>query len=158
MFCPVTQTLSGEASSATAPAMSACGVRPGPERPAQFPRRAGAPPHPDRARFTPRELPGGDFPAFVTRGRMVALWDCRARVLVHAPADVVAARIPVGSWAVEVLGEETSLLDAGAQTPELLAVHLAALGLDFHVDERAAPELAAALSTLAGRCAAAGSG
>jgi len=116
-------------------------------------------PHsPTGPRFTPRELPGPDLAAFVTRGRMAALWNYRAQVTVAAPAETVAARIPTGSWTVEPLDDHTSLLDAGAHSPELLAVYLGALGLDFHVDSGQAPELAAAADTLATRYTAAAAG
>lgn len=110
---------------------------------------------PTGPRFAPRELPGPDLATFVTRGRMAALWNCRARVIVDAPADTVTARIPIGVWAVEPLGEHSSALDAGAQSPELLAAYLGALGLDFHIDPDRDPELAAATATLAERYASA---
>ncbi|WP_258861864.1 hypothetical protein [Marinitenerispora sediminis] len=38
--------------------------------------------------------PGPGLAAFVTRGRMAARWDYTARVLVDAPAETVARRIP----------------------------------------------------------------
>lgn len=110
---------------------------------------------PTGPRFDPRELPGPDLAAFVTRGRMAALWNYRAQVTVHAPADTVAARITVGSWTVQPLDAGASLLDAGAHSAELLAVYLGALDLDFTIDHSQAPELARAVETLAGRYAAA---
>ncbi len=110
---------------------------------------------PTGPRFTPREPPAPDLGAFVTRGRMAALWSYRARVTVHAPADVVSARVPIGSWVVEPIDSHTSRLDAGAHSPELLAVYLGALGLDFHLDPDVTPDLAHAAATLATRYAAA---
>lgn len=110
---------------------------------------------PTGPRFLPRELPGPDVATFVTRGRMAALWNYRARVTVDAPAETVAARIPTGVWTVERLDPGTSALDAGAQTPELLAAYLGALDLDFYIDPDHSPELAAAAATLAVRYAAA---
>ncbi|GAB3507278.1 helix-turn-helix transcriptional regulator [Amycolatopsis cihanbeyliensis] len=107
---------------------------------------------PTGPRFAPRELPGPDLPTFVTRGRMAALWNYRARVIVTAPAEAVAARIP-SLWSVEPRTEETSLLDAGAPTPELLAAYLGALGFDFHINPDTAPGLANASATLAKRYA-----
>lgn len=105
-------------------------------------------------RFTPRELPEPDLTTFVTRGRMAALWNYRARVTVDAPAETVAARIPTGTWSVQPLDAQTSQLDAGAQSADLLAVYLGALGLDFHINPEQAPELAAAAATLTHRYAA----
>lgn len=101
--------------------------------------------------FTIRELPGPDLTTFVTRGRMAALWNYTARVTVHAPADTVAARIPIGIWTVEPIDAHTSALEAGAQTPQLLAAYLAAMDLDFHLDTEQAPELAAAVDVIAAR-------
>lgn len=106
---------------------------------------------PTGPRFAPRALPDTDLVAFVTRGRMAALWNYRARVIVDAPAETVAARIPTGVWTVEPIDSSTSALDAGAQTPELLAACLGALDLNFHIDVDHAPELAAAALTLGAR-------
>lgn len=106
---------------------------------------------PTGPRFTPRPPPEPDLETFVTQGRMAALWNYRARVTVHAPAETVAARIPIGSWCVQALDDNTSRLDAGAQSPELLAVYLGALDLDFAVDPTAAPELHRAVAALADR-------
>lgn len=110
---------------------------------------------PTGPRFVPRELPGPDVATFVTRGRMQALWNYRARITVHAPAETVAGRIPTGIWTVQPLDAHTSALDAGAHTAELLAAYLGALGLDFSIDAEQSPELAEAAATLARRYAAA---
>ncbi len=101
--------------------------------------------------FVPRELPGPDLATFITRGRMAALWNYRACVTVHAPAETVATRIPTGIWTVQPLDAHTSQLDAGAHNAELLAAYLGALGLDFSIDPDHAPELAEAAATLAQR-------
>ena len=84
---------------------------------------------------------------------MAALWNYRARVVVDGPAETVATRIPTGTWIVEPLDAHTSGLDAGAPTPELLAIYLGALGLDFHIEPEHLPELAQAASVLAERYA-----
>ncbi|WP_158886739.1 helix-turn-helix transcriptional regulator [Amycolatopsis anabasis] len=107
---------------------------------------------PNGPRFTPRELPGGDVAGFVSRGVAAALWRYRARVTVHAPATVVARRIP-STWLLEPLGDDRCLLDAGADSPRLLAVYLGALDLAFDASEH--PELAEALRSLATRLTAA---
>lgn len=109
-------------------------------------------------RFTPREPPGPDLATFVTKGRMDALWNYRATVVVHASADTVAARMPTGIWTVQPLDAHSSLLDAGAHSPELLATYLGALGLDFRIEPARSPELAQAAATLAERYAAATGG
>lgn len=112
-----------------------------------------SPTTPTGPRFVPRELPGPDLATFVTRGRMAALWNYRARVTVHASAETVAGRIPTGSWTVQPLDSYSSQLDAGAHSAELLAAYLGALGLDFYIDPEHAPELAYATDALAQRYA-----
>jgi predicted DNA-binding transcriptional regulator YafY len=106
---------------------------------------------PTGPRFTPREPPEGGFAAHVARGVTAVLWAYRARVRVHAPAEVVVRRVPPTTWLVEAIDDETCLVDAGADTPQLLAVYLGALDLDFDVLD--APELAAATRRLATRYA-----
>jgi hypothetical protein len=53
--------------------------------------------------------------------------------------------------AVEAVDDRTCLVHAGADTPHLLAVHIAMLDADFEVD--GPPELVAALRRIAGRLA-----
>jgi predicted DNA-binding transcriptional regulator YafY len=53
-----------------------------------------APRIPTGPRLTPRDLPDEDIAAHVTRGVWAAGWRCRARVVLHAPAESVARRIP----------------------------------------------------------------
>lgn len=108
---------------------------------------------PTGPRFAPRKMPEGGWERLVVRGRMQALWRYRARVVVHADAPTVAARVPVGSWSVEPRTADTSWLDAGAQTADLLAVYLGALDLDLTVDADTAPQLHRAVQTLAARYA-----
>ncbi|MFD6399134.1 helix-turn-helix transcriptional regulator [Nocardia sp. NPDC060249] len=114
-----------------------------------------SPKTPTGPRFTARDLPARDLATFVTRGRMAALWNYTARVIVDAPAETVAARIPSGIWTVEPIDPHTSALEAGAQSPQLLAAYLAAMDLDFHLEAGHAPELGAAIATLAARYTAA---
>ncbi|MFG3437416.1 helix-turn-helix transcriptional regulator [Nonomuraea sp. NPDC047897] len=99
--------------------------------------------------FTPRPLPDGDVISYVTKGVASVLGPCRTTATVQAPADVVAGRIPPVARA-EPLTPATCLLHIGASTPLLLAVYLAALGLDFTVD--GPPELLDQLRHVAARC------
>lgn len=100
-------------------------------------------------RVPPRDPPGGDLAAYVTAGLAQAPWQVRARVVVHAPAAVVAARLPAGAGVVEALDDGRCAYEAGADTPEVLARYLALLGADIEVD--AAPEVADALAAVADR-------
>ncbi|MFG1876415.1 helix-turn-helix transcriptional regulator [Sphaerisporangium sp. NPDC049003] len=106
---------------------------------------------PTGPRFAPREPPGGDVAAYVSRRVSAAAWRHRARVLVRAPAEVVAARINPAVGTVEAVDEDTCVLDTGADTVETLAVHLGMLGCDFTVTDP--PELVAHLRELSARYA-----
>jgi predicted DNA-binding transcriptional regulator YafY len=104
---------------------------------------------PTGPRFVPRELPDTDLAGYVSRGVSAAAWRYRARVTVHAPAEVVAQRLPTAVGPVEAIDEHNCVIDTGSDNVELLAVWLGALGADFTVTD--APELAAHLRELAGR-------
>ncbi|GAA2802932.1 YafY family protein [Saccharopolyspora taberi] len=104
---------------------------------------------PNGPRFAPRDPPEGGFAAHLARGVAGVLWNYRAKVRVHAPAAEVTGRVPE-TWPVTSADDRGCLLDAGADTPALLAVYLAGLGLDFDVID--APELREALRGLAARC------
>lgn len=94
---------------------------------------------PTGPRFTPRPLPGdGDFAAYVTKGLGSAMWRFRARVRVHAPAAAIAGRLPA-AVGVEAVDDQTCVIDAGADTPGMLAHYIGLLDVDFEVIEP--PEL-----------------
>lgn len=99
-------------------------------------------------RFGPRELPDPDIAAFVQRGVGAATWAYRARVTVHAPADVVAGRLPP-AVGIEAVDESTCVLDVGADTPHMLALYLGMLDVDFEVS--GSPDLVEHLRTIADR-------
>jgi predicted DNA-binding transcriptional regulator YafY len=100
-------------------------------------------------RFTPRALPPDqEVAAQVARRAAEATWRFRARVIVHAPAAHVRARLPI-QVEVEPLGEDRCTFEPGSDHPELLALYLGMLGADFTIAD--SPELAAALRTLIGR-------
>jgi predicted DNA-binding transcriptional regulator YafY len=100
-------------------------------------------------RFTPRPLSDEEVQALVARGVPPTARRYQARILVHAPAATIAERI--GPWVgtVEAAGEDRCILDTGADSLELLAVHLGMLEADFTVSEP--PELVGHLRSLAGR-------
>jgi predicted DNA-binding transcriptional regulator YafY len=87
------------------------------------------------ARFVPRPLPDEDVAAYVARGVTGSNWGFRARIVVHAPAEVVAERI--GKWVgtVEPIDATSCVLEAGASSPEMMAVYLGLLDADFTVTE-----------------------
>jgi len=100
-------------------------------------------------RFAPRPLPDDDVAAYVARGVAESAWRFRARVVVHASAEVMADRI--GRWVgtIEPIDADSCVVDLGADTVETLAVYLGMLGADFEVDRDT--ELAGQLGRLADR-------
>jgi predicted DNA-binding transcriptional regulator YafY len=100
-------------------------------------------------RFPPREPPADDLAAYVREGLRTAPWRYRARVTVHASAEAVAARVPPLADHVEPVDDRSCVLHGGSDTPQMLAVYLGMLDLDFEVND--APELAEHLRRLADR-------
>ncbi|MFF0613683.1 helix-turn-helix transcriptional regulator [Nocardia tengchongensis] len=100
-------------------------------------------------RFTPRTLPPDpEIAAFVERGIGTATWRFRARVIVHAPAAHVRARLPI-ALDIEELDDHRCAFEPGSDHPEMLALYLGLLDADF--DTVDSPELVAALRTLIDR-------
>ncbi|UOQ90173.1 YafY family transcriptional regulator [Agromyces endophyticus] len=106
---------------------------------------------PTRRRFNPRGLPADDVAGYVLRGVASAGWRFRARVVVHAPASVVAEKIDPSVGLVETIDDERCVLVTGADHPMTVAVYLALLDEDFTVD--GPPELTEAIQVLARRYA-----
>ncbi|MEU9835584.1 YafY family protein [Streptosporangium sp. NPDC048047] len=105
---------------------------------------------PQGPRFSPREAPPAES---VRQGVDTALFRCRARVTVHAPAGLMAARVPA-SVLVEPVDEHTCVVHAVADTPYRLALHILMLEADFEVG--GPPELLHALREIGLRCGGAG--
>jgi predicted DNA-binding transcriptional regulator YafY len=108
-------------------------------------------PAPTGGRFLPRKLADAEVRERIARGLARATWHYRTRVTVHAPAEVVAARLPAG-LGVEAVDETTSTLEVGSDHPALLASYLGMLGADFTLDEGTAPDLVAEVRALGERC------
>jgi predicted DNA-binding transcriptional regulator YafY len=104
-----------------------------------------------RARFTPREPPGNDLAAYISRAISTAPYRYQAKVLVHAPADRVSERVGPAAALVEALDEHTCVLHAGGPDLEPIPVYLAQIGFEFTVLEP--PELIEQVRVLAGRFA-----
>lgn len=112
----------------------------------------------DRIRDTPllegvfpaREPPAEDLATYVSHGVAHAQYRFQARVLLHAPLQTAAERIPPTAGALEAAGEDTCVLHAGASHSfEIIAVHLAAIGFPFEILDP--PELAEHTRRLANR-------
>lgn len=104
---------------------------------------------PTGSRFLPRQPPEGDFAAYVSRRVSATAWRHRARLTVHASADVVVERITPAVGTVEAVDARTCVLETGADDIETIAVYAGLLGIDFTVSEP--PELIAKLRELAAR-------
>jgi predicted DNA-binding transcriptional regulator YafY len=100
-------------------------------------------------RFTPRALPPDrEIAERTARGVGEATWRYRARVIVHAPAAHVRARLPI-PVELESLGENRCAFEAGSDSPEMLALYLGMLDADFTLVD--SPELVDALRALTRR-------
>ena len=88
-----------------------------------------------RGRFVPRDPP--DPAAFVAAAVTSAPYRYQARVLVHAPAHIVAQEISRTTGVVSDAGPGRCLLTVGSDSLEALTFHLSALGTDFIVLEPA---------------------
>ncbi|MGY1718317.1 helix-turn-helix transcriptional regulator [Blastococcus sp. SYSU DS0552] len=94
---------------------------------------------PNGPRFAPREPPGGDLTRYVSEQISIHPYRYRGRFTVHAPADVVATRMPPTVAAVEPAADDRCVLNAGANSLDELSVWVAQLGVPFEVHEP--PEL-----------------
>jgi len=100
-------------------------------------------------RFVPRPLPDEDVAAYVARGVADMAWRFRARIVVHEAAETIAERIGRFVGTIEPIDDRTCIVDAGAESVEVLAVYLGMLGADFEID--GASDLAVHVGRLADR-------
>lgn len=88
--------------------------------------------------FSPRPGPeGGDLKAFVSRSLAVSPYPTQARIVLHAPREVMAQRIPAPYGVLEVIDEQRCLLRCGAHALDHLTYWLLAFDVDFEVLEPA---------------------
>ncbi|HZZ52969.1 MAG TPA: WYL domain-containing protein [Trebonia sp.] len=105
--------------------------------------------HRARPAGTP-EAPGApDAARFVAEGIAAGAYRYQARVLVAAPADVVAARIPGLGAVIEAVSESACLVISGSNYLDMIALHFASLDLPFTPLEP--PELRARCAALSRR-------
>jgi predicted DNA-binding transcriptional regulator YafY len=104
---------------------------------------------PTGPRFAPRDFPEQDVAAYVLRGVGAALWRHWGRVRLHAPVAEVRRRWPDAPGRLTPEGEDSCVLEAGADTFGQLALHLGLLDVDFEVLDP--PELADAVRALGER-------
>jgi predicted DNA-binding transcriptional regulator YafY len=100
-------------------------------------------------RFRPRPPPDGDMAAYVQRSLAIAPYQLTARVTFHAPAAVVAERVPPAAGIVEPVDDRTCVVTYGGESLRTLGVFVGMIGVDFTVDEP--PELVEHVAQLAER-------
>jgi predicted DNA-binding transcriptional regulator YafY len=100
-------------------------------------------------RFAERVVPGGDAAAFVRKGSRTARFKFMARLVVHAPAQVISEKLGPAAESVEILDDERCLVSIGAASPGAMAPWLGFLDAEFEVLD--SPELTAEIRALAGR-------
>jgi predicted DNA-binding transcriptional regulator YafY len=103
---------------------------------------------PTGARFAPRVIPEDKVVEYVVRRVSKGSWKYSARILVHAPAAEVAAKVQI-PLDMEVVDESTCCVELGADDANQLALWIAQLDVDIEVIE--GDELAAAFDRLATR-------
>jgi predicted DNA-binding transcriptional regulator YafY len=100
-------------------------------------------------RFAPREPPGGDAAAYVSRSVSSGPYRYQARVRLHAPLGSLADRVQPTVGHLQADGEHACILHTGAQDLDVLAVYVALIGAEFEV--LGPPELAEHIGVLAAR-------
>src|SRR5580700_6896702 len=105
--------------------------------------------HRARPAGTPDAPDAPDAARFVAEGIASGAYRYQAKVLVAAPADVVAARIPGLGAVVEAVSESACLVISGSNYLDMIALHFAALDLPFTPLEP--PELRARCAALSRR-------
>ncbi len=95
---------------------------------------------PTGPRFAPRPLSDEEVTERLAFAFATVTWRYRARVTVFAPAEYVAQRLK--NVPIEPLDEHSCVIEAGSDSPQMLALHLGMLEAGFTFDEAEAPELA----------------
>jgi predicted DNA-binding transcriptional regulator YafY len=100
-------------------------------------------------RFTPRDPPGGDAAAYVSRSVSSAPYRYQAHIRLHLPAQAAAERLPPTVGHLQADGEHACILHTGAESADVLAIYVAILGAEFEILDP--PELTEHILALAGR-------
>jgi predicted DNA-binding transcriptional regulator YafY len=101
------------------------------------------------SRFAPRQPPDGDFAKYVSRSVAYAPYPHRAKVILQAPVQMAADRIPPSVGVLEAIDEHSCVLHTGAGSLDGLAMWMALIGFEFEVREP--PELIERIRSLVQR-------
>ncbi|HSZ43540.1 MAG TPA: WYL domain-containing protein [Trebonia sp.] len=110
-----------------------------------------ADPLPTGVRSRPADPP--DAARFIAEGMTTAPYKWQVRVLLDAPASVVAARVPPTVAVIEAAGDTQCVLTSGSESLDAIAMHLIMIDIPF--TPLSPPELGARCADLARRLAAA---
>ncbi len=102
-----------------------------------------------RSPFVARDIPGGNAASLVSRAISSTPYAVRARILLHAPRSQVVEKVPPLAGFVVERSAKRCVLESGAHSLDTLAIHVAALGVDFQVIEP--PELVQRIRAMAKR-------
>lgn len=102
-----------------------------------------------REEFPRRDIPDDALREFTTRSITTAPYPYRARLRMHASADVVSRHFDATIASVEAEGDDTSILTAGSRSPEEFALYIGMSGIEFEVLE--GEEVRRALGEVAAR-------
>jgi predicted DNA-binding transcriptional regulator YafY len=105
---------------------------------------------PTGPRFQPRELPA-DAATYVSQSISSSPYRFQARILMHAPLDVVAEVASPTAGRLEAVDERSCVLHAGANSLDEIAIYIGLKGIDFKVLDP--PELVDHVRALAQRLA-----
>jgi predicted DNA-binding transcriptional regulator YafY len=103
------------------------------------------------ARFTPRRLPSKDAATYVADSIRSAPNRFEAVVTLHAAAESISGRVGAQWGSLEPIDGRSCRIRTGDDDLGWLALRIAMIGVDFHVDEP--PELVEELRTLSSRLA-----
>ncbi|MER7364701.1 helix-turn-helix transcriptional regulator [Nonomuraea wenchangensis] len=106
---------------------------------------------PNGPRFVPRDPPDTDLAAYMSRSISSAPYRYQGRFTMHAPAEVVAERMPATVGTIEPLDERSCTLSTGSNDLDELAMWVALMDIDFDVHEP--PELVDRFGVLSARLA-----
>lgn len=86
-----------------------------------------------RDEFPHRDIPEDALRTFTTRSITTAPYQYRARLRMHASAEVVSQHFTATVAEVDVETADTSILSAGSRSPEEFALYVGMTGIEFEV-------------------------
>lgn len=85
--------------------------------------------------FTPRAAPHGDLRQYVSHSLAMGSYPEQARIILHAPLDTMAQRIPPGAGLLEHIDAQRCLFSCGAYDMDYVVFWVLALNVDFEILE-----------------------